>query len=114
MKSDFENQTSQETMSADSATSGSERHIHPRARTRIAGAALAALILAISWGMFHRADSLAFSEDKAQRVDSLSTAWGTAARPLSSQSAPSHGVEKPDALLCGFAVAVRTEPRAGL
>ena len=95
MKSDFENQTSQETMSADGATSGSERHIHPRARTRIGGAALAALILAISWGMFHRADSLAFSEDKAQRVDSLSTAWGTEARSLSPQSALAHGVGKP-------------------
>ncbi len=95
MNSDFENKISQEMMSTDSATSGSERHIHPRTRTLIACAALATLILAISWGMFHRADSLAFSGDKAQGVDSLSTAWGTEARSLSPQSALAHGVEKP-------------------
>ena len=61
MNSDFENKISQEMMSTDSATSGSGRHIHPRTRTLIACAALATLILAVSWGMFHRADSLAFS-----------------------------------------------------
>ena len=95
MNSDFENKISQEMMSTDSATSGSERHIHPRTRTLIVCAALATLILAISWGMFHRADSRAFSGDKAQGVDSLSTAWGTEARWLSPQSALAHGVEKP-------------------